>query len=77
MYLQTVNFVQKSEIFLKFPEIADDHNFGTEYARDIKLVSKCVALDTLYCILLITQFRPNVDLGPFGNELFIYSPYTL
>ena len=30
-----------------FPEIADDHNFGTEYARDMKFVSKCVVLDTL------------------------------
>ena len=26
----------------------------------------------LYCIPLITQFQPKVDLGPFGNELFIY-----
>ena len=25
----------------------------------------------LYCIPLTTQFRPEVDLGPFGNELFI------
>ena len=30
-----------------FLEIADDHNFGTEYARDMKFVSKCVVLDTL------------------------------
>ena len=29
-----------------FLEIADDHNFGTEYARDMKFVSKCVVLDT-------------------------------
>ena len=26
----------------------------------------------LYCIPLITQFRPKVDLGPFGTELFTY-----
>ena len=26
----------------------------------------------LYCIPLITLFWPKVDLGPFGNELFIY-----
>ena len=26
-----VIFVQKSKIFLKIPEIANDHNFGTEY----------------------------------------------
>ena len=30
-----------------FPEFADDHNSGTEYARDMKFVSKCVVLDTL------------------------------
>ena len=30
-----------------FPEIADDHSFGTEYARDMKFMSKCVLLDTL------------------------------
>ena len=30
-----------------FPEIADDHNSGTKYARDMKFVSKCVVLDTL------------------------------
>ena len=42
-----VIFVQKSEIFQKIPEIADHHNFGTEYVRDIKFVSKCVVLDAL------------------------------
>ena len=47
-HLQAVNFVQKSEIFRKFSEIADDHNSGTEYARDMKFVSKCVVLNTLY-----------------------------
>ena len=46
-YLQTINLIQKSEIFRNFPEIADDHNSGTEYARDIKFVSICVVLDTL------------------------------
>ena len=30
-----------------FPEIADDHNSGTEYAGRMKFVSKCVVLDTL------------------------------
>ena len=39
--------VKKSEIFRKIPEIADNHSFGTEYARDMKFVSKCVVLDTL------------------------------
>ena len=29
------------------PEIADDHNSRTEYARDMKFVPKCVVLDTL------------------------------
>ena len=46
---QTANFVQNFEIFRKFPEIADDHNSGTKYARDMKIVSKCVVLDTLLC----------------------------
>ena len=27
----------------------------------------------LHRILLITQFRPKVDLGHFGNELFIWT----
>ena len=40
-------FVQKSEIFRKIPEIADDHNFETEYARNMKFVSKGIVLDTL------------------------------
>ena len=62
-YLQTVNFVQKSKIFQKFPEIADDHNSGTKYARDMKFVSKCVLLDTLLystdnSILTKSGFRP-------------------
>ena len=34
----------KIRIFL---EIADSHIFGTEYARDMKVVSKYVVLDTL------------------------------
>ena len=58
-----VNFVQKSEIFRKFPEIADDHNSRTEYARDMKFVSKCVVLDTLLystnnSISIKSGFRP-------------------
>ena len=64
-----VKIVRKSEIFRKIPEIADVHNFRTEYARNMKFVSKCVVW-IFYRILLITQFRPKVDLGPFGNELF-------
>ena len=37
-----VDIVQKSEIFRKIPEIADSNNFGTECARDMKVVSnKC------------------------------------
>ena len=47
-----VIFVQTSQTFRKIPEIADDHNFGTEYGRDMKFVSKYVALDT---ILLLTK----------------------
>ena len=39
--------VQKSEIFRKIPEIAEDHNFGTEYAKNVKLGSQCAVLDTL------------------------------
>ena len=62
-----VNFVQKSNIFWKFLEIANDSNSGTECARDMKFVSRCVVFNTP----VITQFRPKVDLGPFGNELFI------
>ena len=36
----------------------------------MKFVSKCVVLDTLL-YSTITHFGPKVDLGPFGNELFI------
>ena len=61
--------VQKFEKFGKIPEIAEDHNFGTEYAKNVEFVSKYAVLDTLPRILLITQFRPNVDLGPIGNQL--------
>ena len=65
LFLLTNSYVKKSEIFRKIPEIVDDHdNFGTEYVTDMKLVSKCVVLDTLL-YSLITQFRPKVDLGPF------------
>ena len=59
----------------KFPEIADGSNSGTKYARDMKVVSN-VYFWILYCIPLITQFRPKVDLGPFGNELFKYKILT-
>ena len=31
----------------KIPEIADDHNLGTEYVRN-KSVSKCAVLDSTY-----------------------------
>ena len=55
--------VQKAEIFQKIPEIAEDHNFGTEYARNVKFVSKCADLDTLLystnnSILTKSGFRP-------------------
>ena len=57
-----VKMVQKSKIFLKIPEIADDHNFGTEYARNVKFVSKCAVLDTLHStnnsILTKSGLRP-------------------
>ena len=62
--------VQKSNIFRKIPEIADDHNFETECAKDMKFVSKCVVLDTLL-YSTNNSIRPKVDLGPIGNELFI------
>ena len=65
-------------------EIADDHNLGTKYARDMEYVSKCVVLDTLRystnnSILtksssMISRYHTTkVDLGPFGNELFIFN----
>ena len=67
-----VKIVQKCKIFQKIQEIADDHyKFRTEYARNVKFVSN-VQFWMLYCISLITQFLPKLDLGPFENELFIY-----
>ena len=50
-------------ILRKFPEIADVHNSGTEYARDMKFVSKYVVWDTLRystnnSILTKSGFRP-------------------
>ena len=37
------NIFLKTEIFWKIPEIADDHNYGTEHARNLRFVSKmCV-----------------------------------
>ena len=61
--LKTVKIVQKSEIFQKIPEIAEEHNFGTEYARNVKFVSKCAVLDTLpystsNSISIKSGFRP-------------------
>ena len=58
-----VEIVQKFELFRKIPEIADSSNFGTEYARDVKVVSKCVVLDALLyytnnLILTKSGFRP-------------------
>ena len=44
-YLKTVKIVEKSEIFWKVPEIAEDHNFRTEYATNVKFVSRCAVLD--------------------------------
>ena len=42
-----MKITQKSEIFGKIRETADDHNFGTEYARFLKLTLKCAVLNTL------------------------------
>ena len=67
-YLQTVNFVQKSEIFQKLPmHITPEPNVLETWN-----LCQNVYFWILYCIPLITQFPPKVDLGPFGNELFIY-----
>ena len=65
-------FVQKSEIFRKILEIVDDHNFGTEYVRDMKFVSKCAVLDTLLYYTNNAISTKSEFIGPFGNELFIY-----
>ena len=59
-YLWTVKIIQKSE----------DHNFGTEHARNVKFVSKCAVLDTLP-YSTNNSILTKVDLGPFGNELSI------
>ena len=53
-----------------FLEIADEHNFRTKYAETWN-VCKNVQFWLLYRIVLITQFQPKVDLGPFGNELLM------
>ena len=37
-YLQTVNIVQKSKNLRNIIEIADYHNFGREYARNVKVM---------------------------------------
>ena len=42
-----VKIIQKSEILQKIQEIAEDHNFGTKHARNVKFVSKCAVLGTL------------------------------
>ena len=47
-----------------FPEIADDHNSGTQYAREVKFELKYVVLDTLLystnnSISTKKGFRPN------------------
>ena len=63
--------VQKSQIFWKILEIAEDHNFGTEYARNVKLGHN-VQFWILYCIPLIIQFWLKVGLDPFGTELFLW-----
>ena len=55
---------------------SDDHNFGTGYARNLKFTSKRAVLDTIH-ILPKTQFRPKVDLGPFGNELVKTSNFDM
>ena len=62
-YFKTVKIVQKFKIFRKFLEIAEDHTFGTEYARNLKFVSNCAVLDTLPCstnnsISTKSGFRP-------------------
>ena len=51
-----------------FPEIADYHNSGTEYSRDMKFVSKCVVLDTLpystyNSILTKSGFMPFLEMS--------------
>ena len=53
----------KNRNFLEIPEIADDHNFRTEYAKNMKFVSKSAVLVTvLYSInnqiLAKSGFRP-------------------
>ena len=58
-----VKIVQKSASFRKITEIVEGHNFGTEYARNVKFVSQCAVLDTLLystnnSILVKSEFRP-------------------
>ena len=68
-YKRSILFKYKKN-FWKFQEIADDHNSGTECARNMKFASKCVVLDTL---LYSTNNSISTKswLRPFGNELFI------
>ena len=65
--LTKVKIVQKIR---KIPEITNDHNFGTEYARTMKLESQCAVLLTLL-YFINNSISTKMDLGPFGNELFI------
>ena len=64
LYLKTLKIVKKSEIFLKFLEIAEEHTF-----RSVNFLSNCAALDKILYFTIITQFRPKFDLGRFENEL--------
>ena len=73
--LINIHICLKTGIFRKILEIKDDHNFGTEYARDMKFVSKCVVLDTLLysaknSILTKSWFRP---FSKWALHILIYS----
>ena len=53
----------------KILEITDDHNFGTQYARDMKFVSKCVVLDTLlYSTNNQKNYRNDISYNKTGNQ---------
>ena len=43
-------------IFRQIMEIANDHNFGSEYARNLKFVLECAVLITL---LYSTELKKN------------------
>ena len=59
----TVKIVQKSKIFRKISEIADDHNFGTEFARNVKFEVKCAVFDTILDTTT-NSISTKMDLGP-------------